>query len=85
MTLKEYGRRLDKRQRAAKHIGVTISDEDKTTHFVGCAKDSGLFKEEWVTEWEATPKRTWNVVRDVWFGKWLEVMRATTMAAKRGG
>ena len=34
MTLQEYGRQLDKRQRAAKNQGVTISDEDKTTHFV---------------------------------------------------
>ena len=58
MTLKEYGRQLDKRQRAAKNQGVTISDEDKKTHFVGCAKESGLFKEEWVMEWEATSDRT---------------------------
>ena len=34
MTLKEYGRQLDKRQRAAKKQGVKISNEDKTTHFV---------------------------------------------------
>ena len=85
MTLKEYGRQLDKRQRAAKNQGVTIYKEDKTTHFVGCAKDSGLFKEEWVTEWEATSKRTWTVVRNVLVGKWLKVTRAATMAAKRGG
>ena len=44
MTLKEYVRQLDKRQRAAKTQGVTIFDEDKTTHFGGCAKDYGLFK-----------------------------------------
>ena len=50
MTLKEYGRQLDKRQRAAEKQGVTIFDEDKTTHFVGCAEDSRIFKEEWVTE-----------------------------------
>ena len=49
MTLKEYNRQLDKQQRAAKKQGVTISDEDKTTHFVGCAKYSRLFKEELVT------------------------------------
>ena len=49
MTLKEYVRQLDKLHRAAKNQGVTISDEEKTTHFVGCAKDSGLSKEEWVT------------------------------------
>ena len=49
MTLKEYGRQLDKQQRAAKNQGVTISDEDKTTHFVGFAKDYKLLKEEWVT------------------------------------
>ena len=44
MTLKEYGRQLNKRQREAKNQGVMISDEDKTTHLVGCAKESGLFK-----------------------------------------
>ena len=65
--------------------GVTISDEDKTTHIVGCAEDSGLFKEEWVTEWEATADRLWTVVRDIWVGKWLEITQATTMEAKRGG
>ena len=65
MTLKEYGRQLYKQQRAAKNQGVAISDEDKMTHFVGCAKDSRLFKEEWVTGWEATSNRTWNVVRDI--------------------
>ena len=85
MTLKEYGRQLDKRQRVAKIQGDTISDEDKTTHFVGCAKDSGIFKEEWVTKWEAMSDRTWTVVRDVWVGKCLEVTRAATVAAKRGG
>ena len=71
MTLKEYGRQLDKRKRAAKNQGVTISDEDMTTHFVGYAEDSGLFKEEWVTEWEATANRSWKVVRNIWVGKWL--------------
>ena len=65
--------------------GVTISDKDKTTHFVRCAKDSGLFKEEWVTEWEVTADGLWTVVRDLWVGKWLEITRAATMAAKRGG
>ena len=69
MTLKKYGRQLDKRQSAAKNQGVTISDEDKSTHFIGCAEDSGLFKEEWVTGWEATSDITWTVVRDVWVGK----------------
>ena len=54
-------------------------------HFVGCAKDSGLFKEEWVTEWEATADRLWTVVRDIWVGKWLEITRAANMVAKRGG
>ena len=54
-------------------------------HFVGCAEDSGLFKEEWVTEWEATTDRLWTVVHHIWVGKWLEIMRAATMAAKHGG
>ena len=85
MTLKEYGRNLDKRQCAAKNQGVTISDEDKTTHFVRCSKDSGLFKEEWVTEWEATSDRSWTVVRDIWVGKWFEITQAATMASKPGG
>ena len=85
MTLREYRRQLDKRQRAAKNQGVTISDEDKTTHFVRYAKDSGLFKEERIKEWEATSNQTWTVVHDVRVGKWLEVTRAATMAAKRGG
>ena len=85
MTLKEYGRQLDKRQSVAKNQGVTISDEDKTTLFVVCAEDSGLFKEECFTEWEATSDRTWTVVRNVWVGKWLEFTRAATMAEKRGG
>ena len=84
MTLKEYGRQLDKLQCAAKKQGVTISDEDKTTHFVECAKDSGLFKEEWVTEWDATSDISWTLVRNVWVGKWLKITRAATMAAKRG-
>ena len=65
--------------------GVTISDEDKTTHFVGCTEDSGLFKKEWVTEWEATADRSWTVVRDIWVGKWLGITRAVTMAAKSRG
>ena len=69
MTLKEYIRILDKQQREVKNQGVTICDKDKKTHFVRCAEDSGLFKEEWVTEWEATSDRTWTVVRDVWVGK----------------
>ena len=73
MTLEEYGRQLDKQQRATKNQGVKISDEDKTTHFVGCAKDSGLFKEEWVIEWKATADRLWKVVRGIWVGKWLDI------------
>ena len=85
MTLKEYVRQLDKRQRAAKTQGVTIFEKDKTNHFVRCAEDSGLFKEEWVTECEAKSDRTWTVVRNVWVRKWLEVTHASTMAAKRGG
>ena len=85
MTMKEYGRQLNKRQRVAKKQGVTISDEDKITHFVRCAKDSGPFKEEWFMEWEATSDRTWTVVCNVWVGKCLEVTRAATMAEKRGG
>ena len=85
MNLKEYGRQLNKRQCAAKNQGVTISDKDKKTHFVGCAKDSGLFKEEWVMEWEETADRFWTVVRYIWVGKWLEITRAATMAAKRRG
>ena len=85
MTLKEYGRQLDKRQRTAKNQGFTISDEDKTTHFVGCAKDSRLFKEEWVTEWEATTNILWTVVRDIWVENWLKTTQAATMAAKCGG
>ena len=68
-----------------KNQGVTISDEEKRTHSVRCAKDSGLFKEEWVTKWEATSDRTWTVVRNVWVGKWLEVTQAATMAEKCGG
>ena len=84
MTLKEYGRQLDKQQRAAKNQGVTISDEDKTTHFVRCAEDFGLFKEEWITEWEATSNRSWTVVHDVWVRKWFKITQAATMAAKRG-
>ena len=85
MTLKKYSTQLDKRQRVAKNQGVTIYDKDKTTHFVRCTKDSGLFKEEWVTEWEATSNRSWTVVCDVWVEKWLGIMRSTTMTEKRGG
>ena len=36
MNLGEYSRTLDKRQRDAKTSRMNISDEDKTTHFVGC-------------------------------------------------
>ena len=63
MTLKEYDRQLDRRQHAAKKQGVKISDEDKTTHIIGCAEDFRLFKEEWFTKWEATSDRTWTVKR----------------------
>ena len=85
MTLKEYSRQLDKRQRGTKNQGVTIYEEDMITHFVVCAEDSGLFKEEWVTEWETTSDRSCNLGRDVWVGNWLEITQAATMAAKRGG
>ena len=47
-TLKDYGRQLDKHQRAPKKQRVTFSDEDIMTHFVGFAEDFGLFKGEWV-------------------------------------
>ena len=85
MTLKEYVRQLDKRQRAAKTKAVVISDEDKTTHFVGCTEVSGLFKDEWATDWKATSDKIWTVVCNFWVGKWLEVTRAETMAANLGG
>ena len=62
-----------------------ISNKDKTMHFVGCAEDSGLFKEKWVTEWEATADRSWTVVREIWVRKRLKITRAATIAAKRGG
>ena len=45
--------------------GVTIYDEDKTTHFVVYAEDSGLSKEEWVTEWEATADRSRHHPREI--------------------
>ena len=83
MTLKEYGRQLDKQQRVSKNEEVTISNEDKTIHFVGCAEDSGIFKEELITEWETTSDISWTVVRNVWVGKWLDITQATTMEAKR--
>ena len=84
-TLEEYGRQINKQKSAAKNQGVMISDEDKTTHFVRCAKVSGLFKEEWVTEWEAKADILWMVVRNIWVRMWLEITRAVTIAEKRGG
>ena len=52
MTLQEFARELDKRQRKAKKQNVIIDDDDKVVHLVGCAQDSGLFEDEWVEKWE---------------------------------
>ena len=84
MNLSEYARTLDKRQRASKKLRVDISNEDKTTHFVGCAQHSKIFEDEWTQMWEATVDRDWTVVRDIWVKKYGEVTSATMMAAKRG-
>ena len=51
MNLQELARELDKRQRKAKKQNVTIDDDDKVVHLVGCAQDSGLFEAEWVEKW----------------------------------
>ena len=47
MNLQEFARELDKCQRKVKK-NVTIDDDDKVVHLVGCAQDSGLFEAEWV-------------------------------------
>ena len=85
MTLQEFTRELDKRQRKAKKQNVVIDDNGKVVHLVGCAQDSGLFEAEWVEKWELLPDRTWSVVRNQWVAKWKMVTRASDMAAKRGG
>ena len=51
MNLQELARELDKRQRKAKKQNVTIDDDNKVVHLVGCAQDSGLFEAEWVEKW----------------------------------
>ena len=84
MNLQEFARKLDKRQQKAKK-NVTIDDDDKVVHLIGCAQALGLFKSEWVDKWEVTLDRTWSVVRDLWVAKWKMMTRASEMAAKRGG
>ena len=66
MNLGEYARTLNKCQRAAKTFRLNISDEDKTTHFVGCAQHFELFEDKWTQKWEAALKRYWTVVCDIW-------------------
>ena len=85
MNLQEFARKLDKRQRKAKKKNVTIDNDDKVVHLVGCAQDLGLFEVEWVEKWEVLLDRTWSVVRNQWVAKWKMVTRASDMAAKRGG
>ena len=85
MNLQDFACELDKRQRKAKKQNVTIDDDDKVVHLVGCAQDLGLFEAEWVEKWEVSLDRTWSVVRDQWVAKWKIVTRASDMAAKRGG
>ena len=85
MNLGEYSRTLDKLQRDAKTLRMNISDEDKTTNFVGCAQHSKMFEEKWTQKWEATINRGWTVVYDIWVNKYGEVTHATMMAEKRSG
>ena len=73
------------RQRSVKKLRVNISNEEKTTHFFGCAQHSELFEDYWTHKWEATLNRDCTVVRNIWVKKYGEVTRATMMAAKRGG
>ena len=70
MNVGEYSRTIDKRKRAANKMRVKRSDEDKITHFVGCAQNSKLFEEDWTQKWEATPNQDWTVVRDIWVKKY---------------
>ena len=70
MNLQEFARKLDKRQRKAKKQNFTIDDNNKVVHLVGCAQDSGLFKEKWVGKWKVTLNCIWSVVRDLWVAKW---------------
>ena len=51
INLQEFARELNKRQRKTKKLNVTIDDNDKVVHLVGCAQDSGLFEAEWVKKW----------------------------------
>ena len=85
MNLQEFARKLDKSQRKAKNQNVTIDDNDKIVHLVGCAQDSGIFEAKWVKKWEVSLNRTWSVVRDQWVAKRKMVTRASYMSAKRGG
>ena len=56
MNLQEFARELDKRQRNAKKQNITIDDDDKVVHLVGCAQNLELFEAEWVEKWEVVPK-----------------------------
>ena len=85
INLQEFARELDKRQRKAKKKNITIDDNDKVVHLVGCAQDSGIFEAKWVEKWEVSLDRTWSVVCDQWVAKWKMVTRASDMASKRGG
>ena len=58
MTLTELTCNRDKCQRKATKQGVIVNNEDKGSHFVDCAQDSGLFEAEWVEKWEVTTNRT---------------------------
>ena len=42
--LQEFARELNKRQQKAKKLNVTIDDNAKVIHLVGCAQDLGLFE-----------------------------------------
>ena len=56
MNLQEFACQLDKHQRKAKKINITIDDDDKVVHLVGCAQNLELFEAEWVEKWEVVPK-----------------------------
>ena len=49
-----------------KKQNITIDDDDKFVHLVGCAQYLGIFEAEWVEKWEVSLDRTWSVVRDQW-------------------
>ena len=55
-----YGAQLDLRQVECDKLGVTVSDDDKTLHFVQQMYESELFPREFMDDWEDALPSTWD-------------------------